>query len=196
MIIRIVFSYVFVALPCAAYAMADRTPPVYGRPTLYGEYEISGDDVRRARAMYGDVPIHVQPIRTSLATKQPAAKHPVKAKSVAPKKKAKKKVVPQKKAAAPAAADIIIVPAKVAEVPAAVPPQVETAPEPMPEVVVAPKPVPRADEKAENIAGALSYKLNADSYCTQRATPHSGNLPDGYILMQGRPDLMSCRDEK
>ncbi len=61
------------------FAMADRTPPVYGVPTLYGEYEVSSDDTHRAAKMYGDAP-HPAAIRAGAVKNTPVAKHPVKAK--------------------------------------------------------------------------------------------------------------------
>lgn len=173
-------------LPVAAMAMADRTAPVYGRPTLYGEYEISSGDAARAAVLYGATP------------KNAAAKMPIKAKKVMPKKAAKKKktskkAMPKKQATpmpiddvAPIVVDDVIVvpPHKVVS---------DTVVEPVPDTdkkVVAPS----ADAVA--IAGAaVDDTPNLESFCTRRGTLHKGARHDGIVLMPGRPDLMSCSDK-
>lgn len=166
------------ALPVAAFAMADRTPPVYGRPTLYGEYEISSGDTRRAAVLYGAVP------------KNAAEKMPVKAKKVMPKKSVKKKKTQKKSSStkpmepmpiviAPAAPDdVIVVPARAAA-PIAEPHEQKKAPIPSPDAVA--------------IAGAVTDDTpGLESFCTRRGKLRKGARPDGVILMPGRPDLMSC----
>lgn len=168
-------------------AMADRTPPVYGRPTLYGEYEINAADRTRAAALYGFAPKNV------------AAKLPVKAKKVASKKSAAKKKTAKmatiKKMKSPVraarvqpvdvAADVIVVPAR----------------ENMPDVKSVPvveKPSPRPTPAAVAIAASATAPdaPGLDAFCTQRGRLHKGARPDGIILMPGRPDLMSCSDKE
>ncbi|MBD5400372.1 hypothetical protein HDR61_01325 [bacterium] len=174
--IRIFFILFFI--PCAAFAMADGTPPVYGRPTLYGEYETDVADVSRAAALYG------------AGAKNMAAKMPVKPKKVAPKKKLNKKKPAKNKATAKVA-----VPVKA------------TVAAPMPDVIVVPprrvvarpivraKPAPMPDALAVAIAGIAVTEMapTVESFCVRRG--HRPNrVPDGYVLMPGRPDLMCCVD--
>lgn len=201
---------VFIVIPTSVFAMADRTPPVYGRPTLYGEYEVVADDVARAGKMYGAAP-HAQPIRVATPTKTPAAKHPTKPKKSGPRKKAQKKSAPVARAVTkspqtdtattvPENVDVVVAdaaPAKIVEIEVSS----ETAPIVADAVVAAPTepvraPAPQPTPQAADIAGAVANKLDADSYCTSQAQAPGGNMPDGFILMPGRPDLMSCRGKK
>ena len=167
-----------------AFAMADKTPPVYGVPTLYGEYEISPYDTKRASDMYGVGASRVTPIRAGVAKNANIAKHPVKAKKVAPKKKkvknksvAKQAVVTEKKET--------VINKKVPELKV-----VSVEPTPVDTVAVAVVPVPSQD--ALDIATQAANKKDTESFCTQIKHQGRGNLPDGIIMMPGRPDLMSC----
>lgn len=191
----ILFLFILV-VPNVAMSMADYERPVYGRPTLYGEYELTDADVSRARGMYGDASLRAAPIRAGGPTKNAAAKHPVKSKHVA--RAARKKTIkkqPKKPANTGKSTqqknDTIIVPEKLM-------PIVDSTPMPRPESdankTPMPKPVPApvAAVHATNIAGQLQYKLDTDAYCTARGHAPRGTMPDGFILMQGRPDLMSC----
>lgn len=167
------------------FAMADSTPPVYGVPTLYGEYEISSDDTRRASNMYGNIQKHPAAIRAGVIKNTPTAKHPVKAKKAAPKKKkAKKKQVPAKTSVVAQQSESVIdknVPEMVV---------VSVAPAPVDtKAVVA---VPRPSQDAIDIAVHAANKTDTESFCTQIKRQGKGNLPDGIIMMPGRPDLMSC----
>lgn len=194
---RVILFLFLVAAPVAANAMADYEKPVYGRPTMYGEYELTAADVSRARAMYGDAPHRAAPIRDATPVKnKAAAKHPVKPKATArgAKKKAVQKVSKKpaktgEKATPPV--DKIVVPEKAVEVPPQAPAEVAPV---IAAPAAAPRPAPVADESATSIAGQLQYKLDVDSYCTSRGRGAGGNLPDGIILMPGRPDLMSCME--
>lgn len=203
---KFIVIFIFILVPISVvYAMADGRVPVYGVPTLYGEYEITGDDINRANKIYGTPPSVARPapIRTHQNIAQPQAKHPVKSKGAAKKKKS----VVHKKAAKSAslraaenksAPDIIIVPPRVVMAPTLIPAEraarirdnvADTTRAPSPSSVsVSTNPSPYA----ENIAGALSYKYDIESYCVQRRPLHTGKLPDGIVLMPGRPDLMSC----
>lgn len=202
---KIVKIFIFTAAPISAvYAMADSRAPIYGVPTLYGEYEITGDDISRANKMYGTPPVaRPAPIRTHQIAAHPQAKHPVKPKGAVSKKKPSVRK-PAVKPAAPRAAenkpapDIITVPPRVIMVPPLTPDEQDahnrdagtiTVPTPSPSPVSVPA---KSRQYAENIVGALSYKYDIESYCTQRKPLHTGNLPDGIVLMPGRPDLMSC----
>jgi len=173
--------------------MADyENPPIYGRPTLYGEYELSADDVRRARSMYGDAPHRAAPIVASATRGNPQAKHPVRPKATArgaTKKKVQKKSPgkPIKKVQEEKPQDIIVVPQRIAEPPVNEVKKPDTAP-----VVTVTRPNPQPDKTAVGIADKLGNKLDVESYCTTRRAPYSGPLPDGIILMPGRTDLMSC----
>lgn len=176
-----------VCAPIGAFAMADRTPPVYGRPTLYGEYELTRDDVARAAGMYGDVP-HAVVVAGPAQDK--VAKQPVKSKKAAARKSAKKHA--KKTAGARAAKSkpkVVIKEEKKAE-------EVQIAPmpavEPFAPVVQAEPQTNIPDEYAASIKGALANKYDVASYCVPRDIKITGKLPDGYILMPGRPDLMSC----
>lgn len=174
-------------LPMASMAMADRTAPVYGRPTLYGEYEISSGDTRRAAVLYGVTP------------KNAAAKMPVKPKKVMPKKSVKKKKTPKKVApkkqvepmpietAAQIVADDVIV----------VPPR-EITPDVSAHVAELPaKKLPEPSAEAVAIADAAKDSVpNLESFCTRRGIFGKGKQPDGIVLMPGRPDLMSCSDKE
>lgn len=192
------FVFLFVCiLPCAAGAMAQRRPLIYGSPTLYGEYEITDEDICRANKMYGAMPradARPSPIVARENTNRPAAKHPVKTKHVMPKKskKAVKKGTPQK----PKVIDDIVVPDKkeivVANVGAPAPSDTTTTDTQKNTAKNMPKIPAIPGEFATGIATAASYKYDVNSYCTQTKPVYTGNLPDGIILMPGRPDLMSC----
>jgi len=176
----VIFAYVFVTGACMA--MADTTPPVYGRPTLYGEYEVSASDTARAAKLYGDMPRAAAAIRASEPGKA-AAKRPVKPKK-ALAKKGKKKAVPARTAAADK---------KVSETqtPKILPP---TEIPVQHNVVVKPRPASPSPE-AVAIAAAAESRFDVDSYCTRRGPYVRGKMPDGFILMPGRPDMMSCVDK-
>lgn len=183
----IIFLFVVFCMPVAD-AVADANALVYGIPTLYGEYEISTDDVRRAMKLYGAVPYgRVRPIRAS-APVVAAVKHPIKPKATIKKKSVKKSKKVQKK---PAKAGVeVTVPVVVStnDAPAAV-----VAVQEKTETVSVAAPqtnIPVAYATA--IADSLTYRYDIESYCTRRGVAGSGNLPDGIILMHGRPDLMSC----
>ncbi len=170
--------------------MADSTPPVYGVPTLYGEYEISADDTRRAADMYGKYSKRPAAIRAGAVKNTPAAKHPVKAKKAAAKKKAVKK---SKKVAMKKSVKAASVPAKVATLP-----KQDDNIEKVSVVQKDDKKVPAhvakpvASQDAVDIAAHASHKFDTESFCTQIKYQGRGNLPDGIIMMPGRPDLMSC----
>lgn len=184
-------------LPVASMAMADRTAPVYGRPTLYGEYEMGAPDTGRAAVLYGAVP------------KNAAAKMPVKDKKVISKKSAEKKKTAKKAAMKKAtvkktaakkakpvsriAAEKVHIEKKKAE-PVKMPePVVEVKEEAL---VVAEKKMPTPSVEAVAIASAaVSEVPSIDTFCTQRGVQRKGNLPDGVVLMPGRPDLMSCSEK-
>ncbi|MDE6250054.1 MAG: hypothetical protein K2M34_00255 [Alphaproteobacteria bacterium] len=169
-----------------AFAMADRTPPVYGVPTLYGEYEVSADDAARASKMYGNTP-RPAAIRAGAIKNTPVAKHPVKAKKTAAKKKTAKK-----------SKQVSVKKVKVAKL---VPASEQT--ENIKDVSVAQKDVdktpvvvsqhvPVASQDAVEIAARAAHRVDIESFCTQKKPQGRGNLPDGIIMMPGRPDLMSC----
>lgn len=203
---RSLFSVVC-AVPTAAWAMADATPPVYGIPTLYGEYEIGADEMERIRGMYGDAPARrAAPIKATDARHANAAKQPVMAKKTAPKKKTKQSPKAKKKSAERSAAVVQqVAPAapkanpaqppvlKVEVVADTLPPPPTAIAEPS-KTAPAPK-APQPDAHAAGIADALGRRMDADSYCTIRARAPSGAMPDGFVLMPGRPDLMSCGEK-
>lgn len=170
--------------------MADSTPPVYGVPTLYGEYEISSDDTRRASDMYGKYSKHPAAIRAGAIKNTAAAKHPVKAKKAVAKKKTVKK---SKKAAVKKSVKTASVPAKAATLP-----KRDDNIEKVSVVQKDDKKVPAnvakpvASRDAVDIAAHAANKYDTESFCTQKKYQGSGNLPDGIIMMPGRPDLMSC----
>ncbi len=173
------FILLAIFIPSLAFSMADSQPPVYGIPTLYGEYEISGDDVRRASNMYGVAPVsRPAPVRVGTAQKSHAAKHPVKPKKVTPKKKkAKQKpVIKQLESVKLVEKEQLPEPVVVAVVPV----PVETKSEPVPSPV------------ANVIAEHAADKIDVESFCIHNRPQGNANLPDGIILMPGRPDLMSC----
>lgn len=180
-------------IPVAAIAMADRSAPVYGRPTLYGEYEISASDARRAAAMYGVLPKNV------------AEKMPVKPKKVIAKKSVKKKKArsasPVKKAKVmpdmlKPAEDVIVVPPRVVDV---VPNEPDSSKITVAQAAeaVSEKKAPAPSAEALAIAGAATVPVapSIESFCTRRGVVRKGSLPDGIVLMPGRPDLMSCSDK-
>ncbi len=181
---RQVFLFTVLIFPSMLMAMADVSQaPIYGVPTLYGEYEVTSDDVRQAGQMYGDASVRVQPIRASVD--KPVAKQPVKAAKV--KKKSVKKAKAVKKVA-PAPAEK----KATAKVDAA--PALEKMPEAVPEKVEVVEMAPvQVNPMANVIADAVAENIvDVDAFCTQRKPLHAGKLPDGLILMPGRPDLMSC----
>ncbi len=198
---KLIFLFALI-LPIAGWAMADHTPPVYGRPTLYGEYEITGSDVARASGMYGDVP-HAAPIRVAHATKTPAAKHPVSPKKATPKARKSSVRAAKVKATLPKKTEPSVEEIKKEE---DVPPADTAAKEAeektvMVEAAPVSEPAPVAEtnipgQYADSIKGALSNKYDVSSYCVPRPAGAHGALPDGFILMPGRPDLMSCTDNK
>ena len=171
-------------LPAAAMAMADTSAPVYGRPTLYGEYEISVGDARRAAAMYG------------MVSKNAAEKMPVK-----PKKVISKKSVKKKKARSAAKAKQTVKEAAVqrTEPEVIVVPPRATVTEPAEEVKVSvpekKTPVPSAEALAIAGAAATPDAPSIESFCTRRGTLQKDAGDSGLILMPGRPDLMSCSDK-
>lgn len=177
-----------------AFAMADNTPPVYGVPTLYGEYEILPDDMQRASEMYGTNTPHVAPIRATSTKQANAAKQPTKAKKAAPKK-SKKAVAKKKKTnKKPSVKKSAVVTEKVesvandkhvapADVVTVVP--VDAAP-------VVPVASAGPSRLAIDIATHAADKVDIESFCIQTKHQGHGNLPDGIIMMPGRPDLMSC----
>jgi len=185
---RKVICAVFILMPVGVFAMGDTRTPVYGRPTLYGEYEISPADTRRAAAMYGAAPHN------------PSAKIPTKVKKVASKNSIKKKKAAMKKAASKKKALVRV--AKKADAPVAVKKVEEktvaaavqeSVPVAAPVRVSAPAvPSPVAVSIA---ASATAAPRDIDAFCTQRAGRGTGRLPDGFVLMPGRPDLMSCTDK-
>lgn len=188
---------VFIGMPTALFAMADRTPPVYGIPTLYGEYELSPDDLRRARSMYGDVP-RARPVAVPVKS-DAAVKLPVKSKKIASKKSSKKKHVraaAKKDAVVKKETEHATVKDVAADVVAA--DGVDQAPlQPVMDTVAdMPRPAPKPIPAASDIAGAVSNRMDVDSYCTTQTDNPGKNMPDGFILMPGRPDLMSCRGKK
>lgn len=179
-----IISVIVCLLPTGALAMADTSAPVYGRPTLYGEYEISAGDARRAAAMYGMVP------------KNAAEKMPVKPKKVMPKKSVKKKKVRsaakakqtlKEAAVQKTEPEVIVVP------PRAVPEKApaEVVKEPLPEKKA---PMPSAEALAIAGAAATPDAPSIESFCTRRGTLQKDAGNSGLILMPGRPDLMSCSD--
>ena len=177
---KIFVLLLFVTAPVSVFAMRDAAPPVYGRPTLYGEYEINAEDVARASHLYGDAPRTASIRVIPNAKKVAVAKHPVKA------KKAKSKKMPVKKKMAKPKSDSVVAVGPI--VPDA--PQPKETPAVKKEVHIAPPPaVPSGD--AVSIAGAVRANLDESSYCVRRAK-HGRGVPDGFVLMPGRPDLMSC----
>lgn len=175
----------FVVVPAVAMAMADSTPPVYGRPTLYGEYEMDSARMSRAAKFYGDAPrIAAIPAKNAA----PAAKRPVKAKPAVPKqvkkKKAAKKKVTQPKAAAARSADEVQVSVSAMHIEKTESVSVQPA-----KKIYMPAP------SAVAIAGAAKQGRefrDVDSFCTRRAAPSRKSSMPGIVLMPGRPDLMSC----
>jgi len=159
-------------------AMADGRAPVYGRPTLYGEYEINAADVSRAGKMYGDVP-RVASIRAPKSRRANVAKHPVRPKGAIAKKSSKKVIRSSHKK------DKVRANKK----------QVVTAPDvalmPAPPIIAVPKRAPVASPDALAIADALKTP-DIDSFCVTHDTSNTGRVPDGFVLMPGRPDLVSC----
>lgn len=191
---RVILFLFLIIVPMSVRAMADYEKPVYGRPTLYGEYELTSADVLRARTMYGDASRRATPIRDAAPVKKKAAaKHPVKPKAAA---RGAKKIAQQKASKKPAkTGEKAIVPEDKIVVVENVPAPVQVAAEDSPAVVTAkktPRVAPVADKSATSIAGQLQYKLDTDSYCTSHGRGTGDNLPAGIILMPGRPDLMSC----
>lgn len=185
---RRLLMMIFVFLmPSVVFAMADvARAPVYGVPTLYGEYEVTADDVRRANEMYGDAP-RAQPVQVEAPIKKAAAKHPVKAKKV--KKKSAKKIKAPR--AAKSAEKAEVKEEVKVETPEIVPEKVEVkldAEVPAPKVIEPVKP----SAEATSIAAAAANTIDIDSFCVWRKKVYQGPLPDGLILMPGRPDLMSC----
>lgn len=173
------FILLAVFIPNMAFSMADSQPPVYGIPTLYGEYEISGDDVRRVSNMYGDAPVsRPRPVRAGTVQKTPAAKHPVKSKKVGSKKKKVKQKPVIKQMESVKLVEKEQLPEMVVVAVAPVP--VETKSEPVP--------LPVANAIAERAAD----KIDIESFCVHNRPQGNANLPDGIIMMPGRPDLMSC----
>jgi len=175
-----------------AFAMADSTPPVYGVPTLYGEYEISADDTRRASDMYGKYNKHPAAIRAGAIKNTAAAKHPVKAKKTLAKKKTIKKskkaaIQKSEKVAKKSTQKIIAVAPKPTE-------DVEKVSVVKTDDKKAPVTVstPVVSQDAVDIAARAGFKYDTESFCTQIKHQGQGNLPDGIIMMPGRPDLMSC----
>lgn len=75
-------------LPYAATAKTQKKPLIYGSPALYGEYEKTSDDINRANKMCGATHCapRPSPIVVGENINKPAAKHPVKNKSVIAKK--------------------------------------------------------------------------------------------------------------
>jgi len=185
---RKIILTVFLLLPVVAFAMGNTRTPVYGRPTLYGEYEISAADTRHAAAMYGAVP------------QNPAAKMPVKVKKVASKNSIKKKkktaVKAEAKKKAPmravkkVAAPVMVKKAEEQKVEIAV-----KEPAPVVEPVPAHAPAAPSPVAVSIAASAAGAPHDIDAFCTQRGGRGAGRLPDGFVLMPGRPDLMSCRDK-
>lgn len=190
---KLILAILFGAfLPVCAFAMADSTPPVYGRPTLYGEYEITQSDIQRASGMYGDVPVMPQSAENKRAPKKSkpvavkAKKNSKKSKSVKPQVKKQTKKVIQAQPIEPVAD--IVVPEKIDVV---IPEQVAVVAPVEAEKTVSQLPaIP--NEYATDIANKVSYKYDTNSYCIWQKPLYRGKLPDGLILMRGRPDLMSC----
>lgn len=172
-----------IAVVCGVFltvsgAMADRIMPIYGLPTLYGEYEFDANDTKRAAAMYGNVP------------KNAVLKMPIKAKRVVAKKALKKKKS-QKKIAK--------------NKPKEIAPVLDMSPIPTDDIIIVPPreivpdvqiKIPQPSVVAIAIAGAaMDAAPNLESFCTRRGVFGRGRLPDGFVLMPGRPDLMSCVDK-
>ncbi len=191
-------------MPCAGFSMADHTPPVYGVPTLYGEYEVSSDDVRRANQMYGDVPVartgaKPRAIRIDApANKKSTAKHVKQQKKAMKKKSAKKKSVPvAKKQVARAGQEM---PVTVPYAKEGVEKTVDSSKTKKVRIVAVKSFTPGAvvvppvepNPIAADIAHQATYKLDVDAYCMTPDFAPRGKMPDGFVLMPGRPDLMSC----
>lgn len=165
-------------LPAAAMAMADTATPVYGRPTLYGEYETTSADRRRAAAIYGAVPQNAAE-KMPVKAKKPVSKNALKKKKAQNRAAKKQKPVP-KVVQKPDVEDVIVVPPH----------------DIVPTENVEKKPIVPSDTAVAIAAVAgVPDAPSIESFCTQRRSLHRGELPDGIILMPGRPDLMSCSDK-
>lgn len=212
--IKFFMLIISVIMPMAVFAMADYTPPVYGRPTLYGEYEITKSDVARAGNMYGNAP---RAINAGNGTKNAAAKHPVKPKKAKPKARKSSARAGRKVPTPVRTLTAAGTPAAVKPKPAVIVKEgdkesvkvlVDVAPEkkidvPQAEQKIAPTESTTAStqavtpktnipgEYAADIKGVLSNKYDVSSYCVP-ISEGDGKIPDGFVLMPGRPDLMSC----
>lgn len=175
---RRLFVVMCIFMPTYLFAMADNGPYVYGRPTLYGEYEITSDRARQSAAMYGPqtqprpIAVDVSAVGEKRSQRPPKARRHASAKKSA-KKNVKTPQVPQEKEKA-SVTDVIVVP---------------------PRVVVVPKDNPKTDHRAREYAAAIVRALDwrdVDSFCEKRGLKPGIHPRGGVVIMPGRPDLMSC----
>ena len=201
---KICFVFAGFFMPCLANATIDVDAHMYGTPPMYGEYEITADDVKRASKFYGDIPASApRPIAAparpgGVNANAPIAKQPVRTKtSHRAARPAVKKNAVKKSVANVASRPVAPVNNTTSAAPQNNTPKQLVVPFRLgrPANAVAPRAAtPQPNIHAANIANNAG-RVDADEYCTSRGVT-SETAPDGYVLMPGRPDLMSCRDKK
>ena len=155
---RYVLLFIGVFLTETAFSMADTRMPVYGTPKIYGEYEISSEDVIRVSKMYGNEP------RFDSESKEVKKNHKKvnkKKKIKAVKKVKKKKVEKNELEKQQSLSQQVIEPVVVSE----------------DKVGVVEKNLAKtleADENAKIIANQAMYKYDVDSYCIRRNSLYRG----------------------
>lgn len=198
--VRIFMAVCVIAMP--AFGGGRDVHDLYGAPAMYGEPERDMPTRDTLLKMYGTPPAaRARPISAPIVTSPGGDRRPARPPRAAPKQMAKKKTstaqkpqvkkpalvkkqvpAPQPVASAPDVHAIVVV----ADAPV-------VAPDDVPTRVATPRPrIPVGPKYARGIARHVRNGVDVDAFCEKIRPRPRGPLPDGLILMPGRPDLMCC----
>ncbi|MDE6570731.1 MAG: hypothetical protein K2L95_00725 [Alphaproteobacteria bacterium] len=198
-IIRFFVLTLVVVMP--AWGAGRDVHALYGAPQMYGEYETPMPTRATLMQMYGTPPASPRPMMAPIVTAPGGDRRPARPPRVAPKQAAKKKTAaaqkPQVKKPAlvkkqmPAAQPVASAPdvhaiVVVADAPVVAPDDVPTR------AVTSRRRIPVGPKYARGIARHVRNAVDVDAFCEKIRPRPRGPLPDGLILMPGRPDLMCC----
>lgn len=207
--VRIFMAVCVMAMP--AFGGGRDVHDLYGAPAMYGEPERDMPTRDALLKMYGTPPAaRARPITAPVVTLPGGDRRPARPPRAAPKQAAKKKtstapkpqvkkpalVKKQVPASAPtkpsqlmSAPDVVAAPTSVAHGVVVV---TSGAPSPTPQVRAVRPRIPVGPKYARGIARHVRNGVDVDAFCEKIRPRPRGPLPDGLILMPGRPDLMCC----
>lgn len=216
--VRIFMAVCVMAMP--AFGGGRDVHDLYGAPAMYGEPERDMPTRDTLLKMYGTPPAaRARPISAPIVTSPGGDRRPARPPRAAPKQAAKKKTstapkpqvkkpalvkkqVPASGAATPAktAPSPAVVAAPDVPAAAAIPSPgaygvvvvASDAPSSTPQVRMARPRIPVGPKYARGIARHVRNGVDVDAFCEKIRPRPRGPLPDGLILMPGRPDLMCC----